>query len=202
MRRSKVETILISAFLACGMILPAGCGKKGKKDKDMKNKGKSLLDIYENYETTRGTGETSGTTADPTATDDPSVTSDPADTDPSVTSDPAATSGKAPIDGSRAELRFDSFDGGGFEYTITIEDTGVASYDAYADYGDQNHEEIDGASYDYVVTVFAVAPGSTTMEVVGSSPIMEEERYYYQIDVGDDLQITVTEIDDPAATDD
>ncbi len=191
MRRSKVETILISALLACGMILPAGCGKKGKKDKDMKNKGKSLLDFYENYETTRGTGETSGSTADPTATDAPSVTTDPAE-----------TSGKDPIDGSRAELRFDSFDGGGFEYTVTIEDTGIASYDAYADYGDQNHEEIDGASYDYVVTVYAVAPGSTTMEVVGSSPIMEEERYYYQIDVGDDLQITVTEIDDPSATDD
>lgn len=110
------------------------------------------------------------------------------------------TSGETSVsvkDAKCKKLRFKSFDGGGPEYTVTISDLGVATYSTKCDYGDQNAEEMTGTAYDVVVSVFPVAAGTTTMEVVGTSPIVEEERYYYQIDVDENLEITLTEVERP-----
>ena len=99
--------------------------------------------------------------------------------------------------GNEVVLSFDSFDGGGPEYTVTIEDETVATYKKAKVYRDENHDEMNGAAFDIKVTVTALAPGETLMTVVGSSPITGEEVYYYKIRVEEDLSITVTSVDGP-----
>ena len=94
-------------------------------------------------------------------------------------------------------LRFSSFDGGGFSYTVTIDDPSIVTYDAYKDYGGQDPEELDGASFDYTVELIPLSSGTTKMTVKGESPIMEPEIYYYQLTVGDDLSLQVTQTEEP-----
>ena len=91
-------------------------------------------------------------------------------------------------------LSFDSFDGGGHEYEVKIADPDIVEWTAYRDYGDENHEELNGASYDYVVILTAKAPGMTELMVHGTSPIIEEVTYLYTIEVSDDLTIKVTPV--------
>ena len=99
--------------------------------------------------------------------------------------------------GKELVLSFDSFDGGGPEYTVTIEDETVATYKKAKVYRDENHDEMNGAAFDIKVTVTALVPGETLMTVVGSSPITGEEIYYYKIQVDANLAITVTSVDAP-----
>lgn len=99
----------------------------------------------------------------------------------------------APDSSGAAELRFDSFDGGGMEYTVTVDDPSVVSYDSRRDYGKQNHEEIDGAAYDFVLTFRGLKPGETTVTVSGESPIMEPTRSVYTVLVDDALRVTLTQ---------
>lgn len=94
-------------------------------------------------------------------------------------------------------LRFSSFDGGGFSYTVTIDDPSIVTYDAYKDYGGQDPEEVDGASFDYTVELIPLSSGTTKLTVKGESPIMEPEIYYYQLTVGDDLDLQVTMVESP-----
>lgn len=94
-------------------------------------------------------------------------------------------------------LRFSSFDGGGFSYTVTIDDPSIVTYDAYKDYGGQDTEEVDGASFDYTVELIPLSSGTTKLTVKGESPIMDPEIYYYQLTVGDDLRLQVTQTEEP-----
>lgn len=94
-------------------------------------------------------------------------------------------------------LRFSSFDGGGFSYTVTIDDPSIVTYDAYKDYGGQDPGEVDGASFDYTVELIPLSSGTTKLTVKGESPIMDPEIYYYQLTVGDDLSLQVTQTEEP-----
>ena len=97
---------------------------------------------------------------------------------------------------SKEVLRFSSFDGGGYSYKVTIEDPTIVTYNSYKDYGSQDPEEVDGASFDYTVELIPLSSGTTKLTVKGESPIMEPEVYCYQLTVGDDLSLQVTLVEE------
>ena len=92
-----------------------------------------------------------------------------------------------------AVLRFSSFSGGGYEYTVSIDDPSVASCETRYEYED-NAEEIDGASYDFIVTFTGLKPGKTTAAVYGRSPILENEDSIYEVTVDEDLNVTLRSV--------
>ena len=87
-----------------------------------------------------------------------------------------------------AVLYFSSFAGGGYEYTVQVEDPSVVECETRYVY-EEHAEEIDGASFDYIVTFTGLKPGSTTVTVYGRSPIMENEDSIYTVSVDEDLNV-------------
>ena len=92
-----------------------------------------------------------------------------------------------------AMLRFSSFSGGGYEYSVEVEDPAIVSCEAWYEY-EAHAEEIDGASYDYVVSFTGLKPGATTATVYGRSPIMENENSVYRVTVDETLHVTLTPV--------
>lgn len=100
-----------------------------------------------------------------------------------------------PEGGEKAVLSFSSFDGGGPEFSVKIEDESVVSCDMVRDYGNQNHAEIDGAAYDWVITFTGLAPGETKVTVSARSPIADNFDSYYTASVDEELNVTLTLIE-------
>ena len=76
-----------------------------------------------------------------------------------------------------AVLYFSSFAGGGYEYTAKVDDPSVVRCGTRYVY-EEHAEELDGASFDYIVTFTGLKPGSTTVTIYGRSPVMENEDKY------------------------
>lgn len=91
-------------------------------------------------------------------------------------------------------LAFSSFDGGGFSWTAEAEDPSVITFTRSVEYGDPDHEELDGASFDVYFTVTGLKEGQTKLTVSGRSPIIPDEDYTYLITVDRDLNVTCTEL--------
>ncbi|MCR5485250.1 MAG: hypothetical protein K6F09_06615 [Clostridiales bacterium] len=92
---------------------------------------------------------------------------------------------------SEEVLKFHSFDGGGPEYSVTVDDPSVASCTSERRYQKKDHEELDGAGYDVIFTVKGLKEGETTMTVSSFSPIVESEEIHYLITVNSALKISV-----------
>ena len=92
-----------------------------------------------------------------------------------------------------AVLYFSSFAGGGYEYTVQVDDHSVVRCGTEYVY-EEHAEEIDGASFDFIVTFTGLKPGSTTATVYGRSPIMENEDSMYTVSVDEDLHVTLTPV--------
>ena len=92
-----------------------------------------------------------------------------------------------------ATLRFSSFAGGGYEYTVEIDDPSIVRCEAKYEYEEQD-EPIDGASFDFTATFTGLKPGSTWATVFGKSPIMENEDSIYSITVDDALNVTLSPV--------
>ncbi len=93
-----------------------------------------------------------------------------------------------------AELRFSSFDGGGHEYKVEIEDPSILTYSAERDYG-KNHDELEtGSPFHMIFTFTGLKPGTTTVTVYGRSPIMENEDSVYTAVVDDSLDVTLQSV--------
>lgn len=90
-------------------------------------------------------------------------------------------------------LRFSSFSGGGYEYTTEVDDASIVSCEARYEY-EEHAEEIDGASFDYIVSLKGLKPGSTTVIIYGTSPIAENENSVYTVSVDEKLNVTVTPV--------
>ena len=90
-------------------------------------------------------------------------------------------------------LKFDSFDGGGYEYTVTLEDPELVSFTEKHDYGTSAHEIQSGSPYDVVFSFVGLKEGQTEMTVSATSPIIEPEEYTYIVTVDNDLNVTITE---------
>ena len=90
-------------------------------------------------------------------------------------------------------LTFDSFDGGGPEYTVEIEDTEILSCSSERRYDKPNHEELTGSGYDVILTFTGLMPGDTVVTVRGESPIVPEEEHVYDVIVDEELNVSLTE---------
>jgi len=92
-----------------------------------------------------------------------------------------------------ASLQFSSFAGGGYEYTVEVEDPSVVEYAVRYDYGGQK-EIIDGASSDVEITFSGLKPGETTVTIYGRSPILENDDSIYSVRVDEALAVSLTPI--------
>ena len=90
-----------------------------------------------------------------------------------------------------ATLKFDSFDGGGPDYTAVIDDPSVASCLKEIEYARKDHDEIDGAAFDAIFTFTGLKAGETFVTITGYSPIMGVSVEIYDVTVRDDLKICV-----------
>ena len=95
-------------------------------------------------------------------------------------------------------LSFHSFDGGGPSYDVSIGDESVVSCTSERQYNDPDHDQIDGAAYNVILSFKGLKTGSTTVTVVSNSPIMESETWVYTAVVDETLRVTLTEQDNPA----
>lgn len=90
-------------------------------------------------------------------------------------------------------LRFSSFSGEGYEYSIEVDDPSIVRVEAR--YAFEEHaEEIDGASYDYIASFTGLKRGVTTATVYGRSPIMDNENSVYTVTVDEELHVTLTPV--------
>ncbi len=92
-----------------------------------------------------------------------------------------------------AVLRFSSFAGGGYEYTAEVGDPSVVRAETGVEY-EAHAEEIDGASFDFTVSLTGLTPGTTTLAVYGRSPILENADSLYTVSVDEALRITLTPV--------
>ncbi len=95
--------------------------------------------------------------------------------------------------GEETVLRFSSFAGGGYEYTCKVDDPSVVRCEAGYEY-EEHAEEIDGASFDFIVSLTGLKPGSTSVTVYARSPILENADSIYTVTVDDALRITLTPV--------
>ncbi len=93
--------------------------------------------------------------------------------------------------GETAVLKFSSFDGGGPEYYIELDDPGLVSYTCRRVYDNEDHEMMTGSGYTNIYTFTGLKSGTTGMTVYVSSPLMENFDFYYTIMVDDDLNVTM-----------
>ena len=98
-----------------------------------------------------------------------------------------------PVFEKNPTLSFHSFDGGGPQYSAEIEDPNIVSYSSERVYANKNHEKMCGSGYSVIFTFTGLKPGTTTMIIKGSSPIVPEEEYTYEIIVDEDLRIALSE---------
>ena len=97
------------------------------------------------------------------------------------------------MEASAAVLRFSSFSGGGYEYSVKVDDPSIVSCEARYEL-EEHAEEIDGASYDYIVSFTGLKQGATTATIYGRSPIMDNENSVYTISVDAALRVTLTPV--------
>ena len=94
-----------------------------------------------------------------------------------------------------ATLVFESFDGGGPEYRVEIDDPALLSCCSEAHYPKPDHDRMTGAGYTVTYTFTGLAPGTTLLTVRARSPIAENFDAIYRADVDDDLNVTLTEVE-------
>lgn len=91
------------------------------------------------------------------------------------------------------ELVFDTFAGGGPQYSVEIEDESVVNCEIKSVFTDPNHGEIDGESYEIHIIFTGLKPGETSATVKERSPIGDNQDIYYDVVVDDELNVTLTE---------
>ena len=93
-----------------------------------------------------------------------------------------------------AVLTFSSFDGGGPEFSIEIDDPELVSYVCRKKYDHDDHEMMTGSSYNEIYTFTGLKSGTTQMTVSAYSPLMESMDSQYTIIVDENLHVTINPI--------
>lgn len=103
---------------------------------------------------------------------------------------------KKSSDEETATLEFDSFDGGGPEYTAEIEDKNIAEFSKEKKYDKPDHDETDGAGYKVIYTISGKTPGKTRLTVSCTMQGSKEGDSVYEVTVSGDNKVTVKPIQD------
>ena len=98
--------------------------------------------------------------------------------------------GEVVTGGKKAVLSFDSFDGGGPEYSVVL-DSDIVSFEREKSYGKPNHAEIDGAGFTVTFTFTGLKPGEAVMTIEERSPIAGNEDLLYSVKVDRDLNVSL-----------
>ncbi len=93
---------------------------------------------------------------------------------------------------TEATLDFASYDGGGPEFSVSVEDPQIVAYTSVRSYHDANHEELDGASFTERFTFTGLQPGTTAITVSARSPLGDNEDRIYRAEVDKALHIRLT----------
>ncbi len=93
--------------------------------------------------------------------------------------------------GKTASLCFESFDGGGPEFDVVIADESIVSYNSKVKYHDSDHEEMNGAGYDVIITFTGKKTGETTVIIEERSPIADNLDHKYRITVDDEFNVQI-----------
>ncbi len=89
-----------------------------------------------------------------------------------------------------AELSFSSFDGGGPEFSVILEDESLVSYTSARSYADEFPPP--GASYRETFVFTGLKPGTCELTVRSSSPIAGEHEFLYTLSVDGELNVSIT----------
>ncbi len=92
-----------------------------------------------------------------------------------------------------ARLTFDSFDGGGPEYSLIL-NSDIVSWKRLRKYAKANHEELDGAGYTITYTFTGLKPGETRMTIQQRSPIAGNLDIFYSVKVDEKLNVEIKQI--------
>lgn len=98
--------------------------------------------------------------------------------------------GEVVTGGNKAVLSFDSFDGGGPEYSIVL-DSDIVSFEQTVIYSKPNHEELDGAGFTVSFAFTGLKPGEATMTIEERSPITDNLDHIYAVKVDQDLNVRI-----------
>lgn len=86
-------------------------------------------------------------------------------------------------------LSYSSFDGGGAAYRVSIADETVLACETRYDYGGQDPELIEGASYDVYFTLIGLKQGETAVTVRWDSPILDSGEAHFTATVDEKLNV-------------
>ncbi len=89
-------------------------------------------------------------------------------------------------------LSYDSFDGGGPEYTVEIEDDSLLDYEIAKKYYSENHAEEDGSSYAVSIVFTGLKTGSTAVTISARSPVGINYDEVYRADTDENLNVNMT----------
>lgn len=90
-----------------------------------------------------------------------------------------------------AQLSFDSFDGGGPEYNVVIDDSDVLSYTENRVYHQKDHEQLDGAGFDVIFTFKGLKQGETKITVTNT---IDDTAEVFSAKVDDGLNVIISEL--------
>ena len=103
----------------------------------------------------------------------------------------AGAAGRA-LEAGSAELTFSSFDGGGPEYSVAIDDPEIVTYTWRKVYDNPDHEMMTGSGYKVICTFTGLRPGTTELTVSARSPIAENFDAHYTVAVDEALNVTLS----------
>lgn len=87
-----------------------------------------------------------------------------------------------PVNGT-ASVSYESFDGGGPEFSVRIDDPEIASCESARHYFKDEHDQMTGAGYQVTFTFTARKAGETTATISARSPIADNFDAVYAIRV-------------------
>lgn len=89
------------------------------------------------------------------------------------------------------KLSFSSFDGGGPEYSLKMEKTGVLTWYGQRVYGNPDHDKMCGSAFDIIYEFYPLREGEASAVLTASSPICPEPDRRISAVVDRDLKISL-----------
>ena len=99
--------------------------------------------------------------------------------------------------GQTVRITYDSFEGGGSEYTVKIDNPSIISYTEQirrSSY-DEDGVDIDGAGYDVIFEFTGLQQGETKVTIFARSPIADNFDAVYMVNVDQNLNVTMNFMD-------
>ncbi len=86
-------------------------------------------------------------------------------------------------------LYFHSFDGGGPEYSFETEVKGIFTWYCERRYAKAGHEQLCGAGYDVIYSLYPLRKGKATAKITSFSPICPAENLRLFVETDEELRI-------------